>query len=193
MNSPKQKKVALFGGAFDPPHLGHMQVASVVTADYIDEVWFVPVYKHPWANAYGKETMAPYQDRCALVSSVLQKNQYLAEYKEVSFTYPTLAYFEAQHPDIHFSWIMGSEYISRFGAFLEGHPGLSNYTMYVYPRKGYQLENLYPNMIPLTGMPEVAISSTQVRELAAQGSPLNKVVSPEVAEYIASHRLYVEK
>ncbi|MCA9369074.1 nicotinate (nicotinamide) nucleotide adenylyltransferase, partial [Candidatus Woesebacteria bacterium] len=37
-----KKRVALFGGAFDPVHNGHVQVASVVATDFIDEVWFVP-------------------------------------------------------------------------------------------------------------------------------------------------------
>lgn len=187
------KQVALFGGAFDPPHKGHSQVASVVTTDFIDEVWFVPVFKHPWAEKYGKEIMEPYQDRLAMLELILEEKQKIAEYTEVSFTYPTLQYFENKYPDIHFSWIMGSEYIARFDAFLEGHPQLADYTFYMYPRKGYPLENLYPNMIGLHGMKEVEVSSTLVREAVIANTPITDYVVPAVAEYIKEHGLYSEK
>ncbi|NCN51135.1 MAG: nicotinate-nicotinamide nucleotide adenylyltransferase, partial [Candidatus Pacebacteria bacterium] len=172
----KKKQVALFGGAFDPPHKGHSQVATVVTQDFIDEVWFVPVFKHPWAAKYGKEVMAPYEDRKAMLELILGKNQKIAEYKEVGYTYPTLQYFEEKYPDTHFSWIMGSEYISRFDAFLEGHPQLANYTFYMYPRKGYPLDNLFPNMVGLFGMTEVAVSSTLVRDTVLSGADLDAFV-----------------
>lgn len=188
----KKKQVALFGGAFDPPHRGHAQVASVVASDTIDEVWFVPVYKHPWAEKYGKEVMAPYEHRLAMLQLVLGNQQKIAEYLEVGFTYPTITYFENKYPDIHFSWIMGSEYISRFDAFLEGHPRLLDYTFYMYPRKGYPLENLYPNMVGLHGMKEVAVSSTMVRAAVVAGESLEGLVEPSVAEYIKQHSLYTE-
>lgn len=188
----KKKHVALFGGAFDPPHLGHSQVATVVTSDSIDEVWFVPVYKHPWAEKYGKEVMAPYTHRLNMLELVLGEQQKIAEYLDVGYTYPTIQYFENKYPDISFSWIMGSEYISRYDAFLTGHPQLLNYTFYMYPRQGYPLENLYPNMVGLYGMKEVAVSSTLVRASVIAGESLEGLVAPSVAEYIHEHGLYLE-
>ncbi len=185
-----RKKIALFGGAFDPPHLGHQKVASVVTADFIDEVWFVPVFTHPWAKKYHKESLVRYEDRLQMLEFLVAKNQKIAEYRQVSFTYPTLKFFEERYPDYEFSWIMGSEYIGRFDAFLEGHPKLKNFTFYIYPRKGYPLENLHPNMVGLSQMKEIDISSTQVKELIEKKESLEDVVLPEVAAYIESHQLY---
>lgn len=185
------KKVALFGGAFDPPHLGHQKVAEVVNTEYIDEVWFVPVFKHPWAHRYGKDTLAPYTDRVTMLESIVGENQKIEHYREISFVYPTLQYFEAEHPDIEFSWIMGSEYISRFADFLAGHPQLAEYTFYIYPRTGFPLHNLYPNMVGLYDMEEISISSTQVRQAVASGHSLEGLVTPFVAKYIAASQLYL--
>ena len=188
----KKKQVALFGGAFDPPHIGHQKVATVVTTDFIDEVWFVPVFTHPWAEKYQKQVMAPYQDRLEMLSLIVAERQQIAEYKDVSFTYPTLQYFEAKYPDYTFSWIMGSEYISRFDAFLAGHPQLVDYTFYMYPRVGYPLDGLLPNMVGLFGMEEVAASSTEIRTAIRKHKPIDALVHPRVATYIQEHNLYQE-
>ncbi len=186
----KKKQVALFGGAFDPVHNGHIQVASVVATDYIDEVWFVPVYIHPWAEKYGKEVLAPYIHRMTMLQMVLGENQRIAEYLDVSYAFPTLNYFSQKYPDSQFSWIMGSEYISRFDAFLEGHPRLAEYTCYVYPRDGYPLEGFLSNMVGLYEMEKVTVSSTQIKELCAVGHDISALVPPQVATYISKHGLY---
>ncbi len=192
MSIQKQKKVGLFGGAFDPPHFGHQRVATELAGNVLDEVWFVPVYTHPWAARYGKQSLTPYTDRVAMLESILGENQAIQHYQDVSFTYPTLQHFEKTYPDTHFSWIMGSEYISRFGDFLAGHPGLKDYTFYVYPRKGYPLESLYPFMVGLSNMEEIDISSTKVRDAVKLGEPLEGLVPPFVKKYIETSGYYKE-
>lgn len=52
-------RVALFGGSFNPPHVAHQMVALwALETQEIDELWFVPVYRH----AFGKD-LAPFEDR----------------------------------------------------------------------------------------------------------------------------------
>src|SRR5207245_3074255 len=56
-------EIALFGGSFDPPHVGHLLAAAYVLAvEPIDELWLVPVYQHPFA----KPLVASYEHRVAL-------------------------------------------------------------------------------------------------------------------------------
>jgi len=51
-------EVALFGGSFDPPHVGHLLAAAYVLAtEPVDELWFVPVLQHP----FDKPLVAPYE------------------------------------------------------------------------------------------------------------------------------------
>src|SRR5438445_11763492 len=56
-------EIALFGGSFDPPHVGHLLAAAYVLAtEPVDELWFVPVAGHP----LGKPLHAPFEHRAEL-------------------------------------------------------------------------------------------------------------------------------
>lgn len=67
-------KIALFGGAFDPPHLGHCQVAeSLISQKIVNEVWFVPVYKHPWAKKLHKEFLTSYEKRVEMLELMIEE------------------------------------------------------------------------------------------------------------------------
>jgi nicotinate-nucleotide adenylyltransferase len=181
--------IALFGGAFDPPHLGHSQVSvSLLKVGLVDEVWFVPVYEHPWASRLGKK-MLSYQDRLGMVRLVLQPGEKVAEYHSVSFTYDTLEYFAQQHPNWQFSWVMGSEYLGKFDDFLTGHPRLLDYHFFIYPRDGFAFEPLYDNMTALRDMEEIHISSSLVRQAVRDNQSIDGLVQPVIEQYIKEHNL----
>lgn len=183
---------AIFGGTFDPPHLGHEQVAkSLIENGIVDEVWFVPVFEHPWANIYQKEISA-YEDRVAMLEIITAGSPGLkvAHFKDVSFTYNTLQYFSQKHPANTFFWVMGSEYLAKFADFLADHPRLMEYPFLIYPRAGYDMEPSYGNMLLLEEMPAVEISSTEVRQAVKNNESLHELVSSEVAEYILAKALY---
>lgn len=185
-------QIALFGGAFDPPHVGHKLVADqLIKTQTVDEVWFVPVFQHPWADRLGKYHLSEYADRVAMLELLLGEHQSIAHYRSVSYTYDTLEYFSAQHPENTFSWVMGTEYVSKFDDFLSVHPGLSNYHFFIYPRAGYPAHELAANMELLTSVPEIEASSTQVRQLVREGASIDHAVIPEVAAYIQRGQLYI--
>jgi nicotinate-nucleotide adenylyltransferase len=184
-------KLALFGGAFDPPHLGHQQVAHyLLKQKYADEVWFVPVFKHPWAVRLDKELLTPYAHRLHMIKSITGPKILVKEFRHVSFVYPTVEYFKNKYPQHQFAWTMGSEYLSKFNDFLKDHPHLKNIPFLVYPRENYPLSPLKPNMIALHQAPLVTIKSTQIRQKVCQGKSIINDVPPPVAEYIKKHRLY---
>jgi nicotinate-nucleotide adenylyltransferase len=192
-------KIALFGGAFDPPHVGHKLVAeSLVTEKIVDEVWFVSVFKHPWADKYGKENLTSYEDRVAMLELISPNPKVkVAHFKEVSFTYDTLEYFSKKHPEHEFSWVMGSEYLDRFDDFLVDHPRLSEYSFYIYPRAGYEFNQTLKksNMEFLKMMPEVEVSSTAVRDILAseksiENKEILKLLNSDVRNYITKSSLY---
>ncbi len=187
-------KIALFGGAFDPPHLGHQRVAEeIIAQQLVDQVWYVPVYIHPWEARYGKLDMVPYEQRLEMVKLMLPSQTQLQEFREVSFTYPTLVYFSQKYPEHDFSWLMGSEYLDRFDDFLAGHPRLIDFQFFIYPRTGHPLAPLQSNMTPLTEVEEVAISSSDVRERIQTGQSIFQLVHPAVAAYIQEHQLYLKR
>lgn len=184
-------KIALFGGAFDPPHVGHQQVArALLTNAIVDEVWFVPVKHHP----FSKPLQATDQQRVEMLQLIVEPHMRIESYElaspEVSYAYYTLQALAKQYPHHSFSWVLGSDNLPAFHKWGFYEQLLEKFTVYVYPRTGSPFEPLYDNMIPLTTMPEVEASSTKVRERVKAGQPIDDLVTASVAAYIADHQLY---
>ncbi len=188
--------IALFGGTFDPPHLAHLQIARyLISHQLVNQVWFIPVYRHPWATALHKTQidLTPYPHRLALINQMSETSILVKEYRHLSFTYPTITYFEKKFPEHQFSWVMGSEYLPKFHLFLNTHPQLLTKPILIYPRQGHPLKPLTPNMTPLRQAPLVTISSTQIRTLIQTQKSYESLVHPQVAIYIHTHQLYLTK
>jgi len=187
-------QIALFGGAFDPPHIGHQFITkTLLEKKLVDEVWYVPVKQHP----FGKN-MLPDEVRLEMLQFIIPQNEpririetYELEKPGISYTYETFQFLEKKYPDTYFSWVIGSDNLGSFDKWLDVHPQLLEYPFLVYPRQGFTMGPLYPNMTPLMEVEEVAVSSTQVREQAARGESITDLVDPEVAQYINNHHLYV--
>ena len=188
-------KVCLFGGAFDPPHLGHQTVAAeLITRGYADEVWFVPTKIH----SFGKVMTAP-EHRLAMLA-LIQTPQtkietYELEQSGVSYTFNTLEALAEKYPEHQFSWVIGSDNLAKFHTWGDAQGRdyqqlLAAFPFYIYPRHGSAFEPLYPGMTALRELPEITVSSTQVRSLVAKNQSLTGFVQPAVADYINSHQLY---
>lgn len=184
-------KVALFGGAFDPPHVGHQRIAQeMIRHQIIDEVWYVPVYKHPWEDRLGKWQMTTYEHRKKMVELILSPHTHLREYLDVSFTYPTLLQFAYDYPDDEFSWIIGADNLSTFGDWDYYQKIIDEFGVHVYPRQGFALEQIFEGMNLLIDFPEVVASSTMVREALSRGESILELVDLKVAQYIKENKLY---
>lgn len=104
-------RIALLGGSFNPPHLGHLLLADVVleTCD-IDEVWWLPVGGH----AFGKD-LPPWAIRAGLVEQTIQRRPGMrlcdaeAAVEGPSYTVETLERLRAKHPDHQFHWVGGAD------------------------------------------------------------------------------------
>jgi nicotinate-nucleotide adenylyltransferase len=184
--------IALFGGAFDPPHNGHQLVATtMIRKNIVDQVWFVPVFEHPWAKQLGKNFMSDYAHRLHMIKLLcIEDSIKTQEYRGVSYTFDTLEFFSKKYPQHTFSWVMGSEYLPKFDAFLSMHPGLASYRIYIYPRAGHPMVGLRENMIGLAHVGEIDVSSTRARTLASDGHTISHLVPMAIEAYITKHALY---
>lgn len=187
--------IALFGGAFDPPHLGHSQVVSSLLKNKIaDEVWYLPVKNH----SFGKQ-MSPIQQRLEMLELVVKKQSqvrielYETRQTGVNYTYATMLALSEEYPEHSFSFVIGSDNLAGFHLWLEKHPELLSLPFFVYPREGFAFQPLYKNMTALEGMETVTVSSTLIRERLEQGKPISGLVDPEVERYIDKHHLYQKK
>lgn len=131
-------RVAIYGGAFDPPHLAHVfTITYLLTRDDVDAVWVLPAADH----AFGKR-MTAYPQRRAMLDMLLESlgNPQLRvddiEAESTGRTFDTLSLLAERHPDHDFTLVIGAdnlteshrwhrfdELVHRFGVIAMGRPG----------------------------------------------------------------------
>lgn len=106
------KKIALFGGSFNPPHRGHYEIVRrVARRKQIDEIWILPVYKHP----FGKK-LAPFPRRLQLCKKLFSRLGSKVQVKDlerrlggVSWTNRLIGTLRRKHPSWSFFLVLGQD------------------------------------------------------------------------------------
>ncbi len=192
-------EIVLFGGAFDPPHLGHLEITTHLLQTAIaDEVWLVPVGEHDFDKA-----MIQAEHRVKMLELLegnlpreLQNKVRVEtceiERQGVSHTYETLTQLSEQYPEHRFSWLIGADNLAKFHLWKDFKLMLSKFLFYVYPRQDYSMLPLYTGMVPLSGVKQINVSSTEVRNRARAGKSIEELVLPEIEDYIKKQQLYTK-
>lgn len=174
----------VFGGSFDPPHLGHVLAATwVLSTQDVDELLVVPTFEH----AFGKR-LAPFPDRlrmCELAFGRLRGarvSRLEARLGGASYTIRTLR--ELAEPGWQLRLMIGSDLVAQLPSWREGDAIAELAPPLVVGRGGHDSNAPAEEVL----MPEV--SSTDVRERVADARPIDHLVSRPVAAHIAAHRLY---
>ena len=113
-----QKRIGLFGGTFDPIHLGHTLVAEWLQHKLdLDTIHFIPNYIHPFAK---RKDISSSQNRLQMLNLAL--NDYpsfkICDYeintKEVSYSIHTIQYFKKTFPEDILFYLIGSDNVDEF-------------------------------------------------------------------------------
>lgn len=191
-------KIALFGGTFDPPHLAHTQmVKTLLDQGRFDQIWFVPVAKHQ--EQFAKE-MSSVEDRVAMLKIVKLPGTKIEtceiEENRTSHTHTDLKQLNHQHPQHHFSWLMGSDQLVNLHLWncdqdRQCFPRMADeFDFYVYPRVDFDLELPFDNLKLITDVEPMAVSSTEIRDKVKKGESITGLVDPKIEAYIQDHHLY---
>ncbi len=183
-------RIILFGGSFDPPHIGHVQIAQhIIERGIADQLIFIPCKDHPF-----DKQMSPAIDRIAMLKmfelSQTSISLYEIDQPGKSYSFDTLSYFSQTDPANTYSWLIGADQVAVFDRWHEYQKLLASFKVYVYPRAGYSLEKLESGMELLAGLPPVEVSSTEVRDRVATGRTIDALVPSAIELYIQEHRLY---
>ena len=184
-------KVALLGGAFNPPHIGHTLIAQQVL-DYTDikEVWFLPNYHQsppkPVAEAGHRVNMTKLINFLQTRVSLIEIDNRLD-----GQTINLLPHLPEEH---RFSFIIGSDQLPTLHTWDRYQELLNNLPFYVFPRYGFPNEPFYGNMKLISHKDLVVsnISSTKVRNRIRKGLKIDGFVPGGVAEYIKKHSFYLD-
>lgn len=187
-------KIALFGGRFDPPHLGHYWVARQII-DFrpdIEKVIFVPAFEHQW-----KKAAATPEQRMAMLSEFQGEGIELSdiEYRRqgVSYTIDTIRAVK-EETGAEIFWIVGSDILREFERWEKAEELVKEATFLVFPRDPYHLPPAIPQgfeVLKNENLITSNLSSTGIKKRRQEGLSLTGFVTKEVEEYIIKHNLYV--
>jgi nicotinate-nucleotide adenylyltransferase len=177
--------LAVYGGSFDPPHLGHTLVcAYVLAACPVDRLVVVPVGQHPFAKS-----VSPFEDRlrmCELAFRDLRRLEVSGIEHELpgpSLTLNTLVALQTGHPDARLRLVIGSDLLPETQHWWKFEEVRAIAPLIVVQREGHPT----PDGL---GPPLPDISSTLVRERLRAGQRTDGLLDPQVAAYARAHRLY---
>ncbi len=190
------KTIGIFGGTFDPIHLGHLAVAQAAAEELrLDRVVFVPAGSPPHKQ---RRHITPAAKRLAMVALAVKGNprfevsDYEIASSGPSFTVSTLEHFASR------GWgrlylLIGLDQARSLDTWRNPQRLFSLARVVVLSRPGFRLEEIPPtwrSRIRLLNVPYLDISSSRIRRLAARGRSVRYLVPEPVAGYISRHRLY---
>ena len=190
-----RERLGVFGGTFDPPHIGHLAAAEAARWTLkLDRVIFV-VANVPWQKV-DEQPVSPVADRLGLVrAAVAGLEGFEVSTLEVerggdSSTAETLTELTAEGRDLYL--VIGSDLAGSLDTWRRTEVIRSLATVAVVARLGATGAGVPPpgwRWVPVEG-PGIEVSSTHVRRWLAEGRPLGSVLSQPVADEIERRGLY---
>lgn len=189
--------LGIFGGTFDPPHLGHLIVAESVQEQLpLEVVLFVPVSLAPHKP---DGTFASPSHRLKMVQLAVNGNpRFRVSDVEVrrggtSYTIDTLHTLRSLYPADKLFLIIGTDNLQIFRSWKEPQEVLKASSVVVINRPGFDrsvTENEIANRVRFIQVPAVEISGTDIRERIRTGRSVRYLVPDSVRAYIEENHLY---
>jgi nicotinate-nucleotide adenylyltransferase len=188
--------IALLGGAFNPPHFGHILIAQqVLDFGGVDELWFLPNWGQQYLGGDAPfKVTASVEDRLTMARMLSVPRTSVStieiDNKLDGQTIHLLPHLPKEHT---YSFVIGSDWLASFHMWRGWEELLKFMSFIVFPRNGFPTEPLYPNMRILTHQDLVLsnISSTKIRNRMRNGLSIDAFVPTGVANYVKEHKLYL--
>ncbi|HYU19447.1 MAG TPA: nicotinate-nucleotide adenylyltransferase [Chloroflexota bacterium] len=195
--------IGVFGGTFDPPHLGHLAAAQEACCEAgLDQVLFVPAWRNPLKL---DEPVTPPEHRVAMTELAVAGNPaFGVSHADLAYGGPsfTVDLLERLHSELgeELAFVVGMDVLRELHRWHHPDRLLALARLIAVSRPGHrafdpaELEARLPGAqerISLVWTPGVAISSTELRARVAEGRPIRYLVPDAVADYIVEHRLYL--
>ena len=189
------KRTGIYGGSFNPIHNGHICLAKALAdSGLVDEMWLLVSPQNPFKV---DARLLDDDERLRLarlaVSDVTGVEVCDREFflPRPSYMYNTLQALSHEHPDREFLLIIGADNWQRFSNWYRSQDILSTYRIIIYPRPGYELQNI-PAGVTIADTPLLDISSTEIRHrIATEPDYAGEELPPVVWEEIKRKGLYV--
>lgn len=188
-------EIGIFGGSFNPIHIGHCIVANhIAQHTSVDEVWLNVSPQNPLKE---KVDAGMAEHRLKMAALAIQGCERLKvcdiefQMPVPSYSISTLRKLSDQYPSYRFRLIIGSDNWLIFDKWKDYQEIISEFGVFVYPRPGYEMSGYgLPENVEFVDAPKIELSSTYIRECRSCGSDLRFLVPDSVKDYILSNNLY---
>lgn len=190
-----QRRIGVFGGTFDPPHVGHLVAACDARQDLDLDVVMLVVANAPWQKL-GDREISPAADRLAMVRlavegvDCLEVNDIEIRRGGLSYTADTLRALLEDESDAELFLILGNDAAAGFATW-ERHEEVAELaSLVVVDRPGTHTPIDDEFDWYRIDIPELEISSTELRERVATGRSIAFLTPERVASYVEERGLY---
>ena len=185
------KNIVLFGGAFDPIHNGHINMAIEASKQLSADVFFIPARISVWKN-----DSAPVEDKINMIDLAIKElnmgdafhiSRFEADSKEeVNYTIDTVKHFKSEYPDANLFLLIGTDQVNSFHKWkaAEEISKLATIVFFARPELELDEKNIERFSMKRISGEMVEASSTDIRELKSLDTP------ESVIKYIIEHNLY---
>lgn len=196
----ERKKIAIYGGTFDPPHYGHLNVArTVVERGVADEVWLMVSPQNPLKIA---QRISPEEKRLEMAELLVhgvngvRVSDFEFALPRPSYTVDTLHALREAYPEYDFTLLVGTDNLRLISRWRSPEVIIREFGLIVYPRPeevGFSLkgndkiltleipEELSSRITILEGVPEMEVSSTEIRRRIKEGESTEDLLPRDVA------------
>lgn len=196
MKNDKIQKIAIFGGSFDPPHYGHVDIVKNLEKSF-DKVIVVPTYASPFKSAEATDASVRFKlCKKVFASDKTEVSRREISRKGVSYSVDTAAYYAKKTADAQLYWVIGSEELKRLCEWHKIDELKTLVTFFVVPRPEFDIdEELLKTLkkrkikIKMAKFNGLDISSTQIKIDTAFGMH-NKFVPSDVYAYARKYGLF---
>ena len=192
---PPLRRVGLFGGTFDPPHVGHLVTAVNVRHALELDVVVLMVANVPWQKE-GSRAITPAADRFAMVEAAVREVPGLVPGRQEidhggpSYTADTLAVMADQYPGADFFTIIGDDAAAGLRTWARWEEVVERSQVVVVDRPGESVEVDGGIEWIRVEVPRLEVSSTDLRARFTDGRPLDYLVTQPVLDVIRARGLY---
>ena len=197
MNKEMTQRIGIFGGTFNPPHIGHLIVAESVCEQLkLEKVIFVPSFISPHKKK-GEERLSFH--RLEMVKLAIRLNPHFdiseieVTRKGMSYTYETLETFHRKYPSSKLFFIIGADNFAEFHTWKNPARIVELASLVVMNRPlntpGVRRKGFVKGA-QFAPVPDIQISSTEIRKMIAENKSIRYLVPQVVLHYIQRHKLY---